>query len=805
MGMIESRAHGRSVRVSSGSDSEGGRTGDAGQPVEALRAAEAALLRSESQFRELWERSPEIAAVIIAGRLEYANAAFARSVGAASAEALRGRRALDIVQPEDRPVAEARLRAVEESQTPSAPRELRCVRDDGTDFWVETRALPMTFEGRPAVVVIGRDVTARRRNEELLRAAEEGFRLTFDHAPIGMAMTGLDGRWIKVNRALCAMLGYTADELLALTFLDITHPDDREADLALATELIRGERASYQHEKRYLRKDGATVDVHLHVTLAHGDDGAPRHFIAHMIDTTAQRQAERALREVDARSRTIARQVPVGIVEVAADGAIRYVNERWSQLTGYSGERAVGQPWHLAVHPDDRERVESGWSAAAAEGREFALEHRYRAADGRTVWVYGTAVAVRDEAGRTTGYMGTVLDVSERKQAQAQLLFNDRMASVGTLASGVAHEINNPLAYVTANLDLIVEEVRALAVSLPPDRVREIEELAGEARQGAEKVRRIVRALKTFARADEEQRLRLDVHSVLDLSISMVSTELRRRARVVRDYQWVPAVEADEARLGQVFINLLLNAAQAVPDGMSDRNTIRVVTRTNPAGRVFIEVHDSGVGIAPEHIAQIFDPFFTTRPVGRGIGLGLSICHGIVTALGGEITVASEPGMGATFIVSLPGVPVEVVPEALPPQVVEARKRDGRILVVDDDPMVGTTLRRVLEREHEVFVVESAREALTLIGAGQRYDVILCDVMMPQMTGIELHAELGLIAVDQQERMIFVTGGTFTPKARAFFDRAPNALIEKPFNLRNLRAVVREQLQLLRAGAGLDP
>jgi PAS domain S-box-containing protein len=496
--------------------------------------------------------------------------------------------------------------------------------------------------------------------------------------------------------------------------------------------------------------------------------------------------------------------MPVGIYEADSAGRYTFVNERWCQLTGYASEQVLGRPWDVIVHADDRERVREEWHASAQQGHEFGMEYRYRAADGRVLWIHGTAVVMRDEGGEAVGYLGTALDVTERKQAQAQLLFNDRMASVGTLASGVAHEINNPLAYVTANLDLIVEEVRALAPMLPSDRVREIEELATEGRQGAEKVRRIVRALKTFARDDEEQRVRLDVHSVLDLSINMVTTELKRRARVVRDYQWVPAVEADEARLGQVFINLLLNAAQAMPEGMSDRNTIRVVTRTNPAGRVFIEVHDSGVGIAPEHRDQIFDPFFTTRPVGRGIGLGLSICHGIVTALGGDITVASEPGHGATFTVSLPGVPVEVIPSSAQRPSGEVRKREGRILVVDDDPMVGTTLRRVLERDHEVTVVESGREALTLIGAGQRYDVILCDVMMPQMTGIELHAELGRLAVDQQERMIFVTGGTFTPKARAFFDKAPNALIEKPFNLRNLRAVVREQLQLLRAGAGLD-
>lgn len=639
---------------------------------------------------------------------------------------------------------------------------------------------------------------------ELLRAAEERFRLAFDHAPIGMALTSAEGRWIQVNRSLSELLGYSAEEMRAMSFKDVSHPDDLAADLALHERLLRGEIDRYELSKRFIRKGGEVLETVVHASMVPDEHGVPRQIIRQVMDVTAQRRAERASRESDRRMRTLARQVPVGILETDLAGSCTFVNERWCQLTGYSAADVVGKPWDLVLHPDDRERVVAEWFLCEQQGREFGMEYRYRLAGGRTLWVHCGAVAMRDEGGELVGYLSTALDITERKQAQAQLLFNDRMASVGTLASGVAHEINNPLAYLTANLDLIVEEVRSLAGTLPADRVREIEELASEGRLGAEKVRRIVRALKTFARADEEQRVRLDVHSVLDLSINMVSTELRRRARVVRDYQWVPAVEADEARLGQVFINLLLNAAQSMTEGAIERNTIRVVTRTNPAGRVFIEVHDTGVGIAPEHREQIFDPFFTTRPVGRGVGLGLSICHGIVTALGGEISVTSEPGQGTTFTVSLPGVPVEVSASTLPRPAAEARKREGRILVVDDDPMVGTTLRRVLERDHEVIVVESGREALTLIGAGQRYDVILCDVMMPQMTGIELHAELGRLAGDQQERMIFVTGGTFTPKARAFFDKAPNALIEKPFNLRNLRAVVREQLQLLRAGAGLD-
>jgi len=643
-----------------------------------------------------------------------------------------------------------------------------------------------------------------RPQDERLREVEERFRLAFDHAPIGMALTSDEGRWLQVNRAFSELLGYSPEEMRTMAISDVCPPDELMRDLALHDQLLRGEIASYELPRRYIRKGGEVIEAVVYASMVPDERGAPRQIIRQVMDVTAQRRAERASRESDRRMRTLARQVPVGILEADLAGSITYVNERWCQITGYSAAEVIGRRWGFVVHPDDRERAIAEWMLCERQGREFGLEYRYRAADGRTLWVYCSAVAMRDEGGEIVGYLSTALDITERKQAQAQLVFNDRMASVGTLAAGIAHEINNPLAYLSANLDLILEEVRALAGMLPADRVRELEELASEGRVGAEKVRRIVRALKTFARADEEQRVRLDVHSVLDLSINMVATELRRRARVVRDYQWVPAVEADEARLGQVFINLLLNAAQAMPEGASERNTIRVVTRTNHAGRVFIEVHDSGVGISPEHREQIFDPFFTTRPVGSGVGLGLSICHGIVTALGGEISVASEPGHGTTFTVSLPGVPVEVSPSALPRPAAEARKREGRILVVDDDPMVGTTLRRVLERDHEVVVVESAREALTLIGAGQRYDVILCDVMMPQMTGIELHAELGRIAGDQQERMIFVTGGTFTPKARAFFEKAPNALIEKPFNLRNLRAVVREQLQLLRSGAGLD-
>jgi CheY-like chemotaxis protein len=206
-----------------------------------------------------------------------------------------------------------------------------------------------------------------------------------------------------------------------------------------------------------------------------------------------------------------------------------------------------------------------------------------------------------------------------------------------------------------------------------------------------------------------------------------------------------------------------------------------------------VEVRDTGRGISRADLGRIFEPFFTTKPVGVGTGLGLSVCHGIVTSLGGEITVESTVGQGAAFRVALPpagaGDPQATV--AAPEPERTAAVPGARVLVVDDDPLVGAAVRRALARDHHVTVVESGGAALARIREGARYDVILCDLMMPVMTGIELHAQLTELDERQAERMVFATGGAFTPAARAFLDRVSHACMEKPFELRELRALVR--------------
>jgi two-component system cell cycle sensor histidine kinase/response regulator CckA len=448
---------------------------------------------------------------------------------------------------------------------------------------------------------------------------------------------------------------------------------------------------------------------------------------------------------------------------------------RWKEITA---------PEWLVPDAEAQERI---WTEGSIPMREKA----YLRTDGTRVPVMVAGARLPDGL-----VIGFVVDITERKGLESRLLSSerDRMASVGRLAAGVAHEINNPLTYVMSNLDLIAEEIRNLSGASPTSPMRELGEMVNEARHGAERVRKIVREMKTFSRAEEERRGPLDVRSVLELSIDMAFTEIKHRARVVKDFGEVPLVEADEARLGQVFINLLVNAAQAIPEGQVDKNEIRIITKTDASGRALIEVRDTGCGIPSEMLSHIFDPFFTTKGIGEGTGLGLSICHNIVKGLAGEIVAESGPGRGSTFRVVLPTMSLEPEDRQTEKKPAASRPpvgRPGQVLVVDDDPMIGATLRRVLAKEHDVTVVTDGRQALDLLVGGRCFDVILCDVMMPNVTGMDLYAELSRALPGIVDRIVFTTGGAFTPAGRSFLDSIPNQRLEKPFALQNLRALVR--------------
>ncbi|MBX3201757.1 MAG: response regulator [Labilithrix sp.] len=401
-----------------------------------------------------------------------------------------------------------------------------------------------------------------------------------------------------------------------------------------------------------------------------------------------------------------------------------------------------------------------------------------------------TARRTREEAERVLAESEAV-----KRALQSRLAIADRMASLGTLAAGLAHEINNPLAAVMGNLEYLTREIGALKASGHATALAGLDEPLVDARCAAERIREVVRDLKLFTRSDDERCKRVDVRRVLDSTLQMAFAEVRHRARLVKDYQTVPAAYGNDARLGQVFLNLVVNAARAIPEGDVENNVIRITTRTGDHGGAVIEVEDSGPGIAAEHLTRVFEPFFSTDDLGTGSGLGLSICQRIVHDMGGEIVVESDLGKGALFRVTLPRAPSEVAAPAAAAEVRAAAPRSGRILIVDDEPMILGAIVRSLGGAHDVTTLESAREALTRIEAGERYDVIVCDLMMPQMTGMDLHAELEARTPEMAERMVFMTGGVFTSRARTFLDTIPNQRLEKPFDTMHFRAMISDRLR----------
>jgi CheY-like chemotaxis protein/two-component sensor histidine kinase len=330
---------------------------------------------------------------------------------------------------------------------------------------------------------------------------------------------------------------------------------------------------------------------------------------------------------------------------------------------------------------------------------------------------------------------------------------------------------------------LLTERIRALAAPLR------------DAHEAAERVRLIARDLKVFSRSeDADSRGPVDIHSVLESAIRMASNEVRHRARLTRDYAEVAAVNGNESRLGQVFLNLIVNAAQAIPEGNAGNNEIRITTRMEASGRVAIEFHDTGAGIPADVMSHVFDAFFTTKAAAIGTGLGLAICRRIVTDHGGEISVKSRVGSGTVFRIVLNAATQQVSAPAAPPRDI-VTERAGRVLVIDDEQMLCSAIERILGADHHVTTVTSATDALSRLRGGEGFDLILCDLMMPEMTGMDLYDELKRSAPEQAEKFIFMSGGAFTDNARAFLARSGNEVIDKPFKGAGLRQVVHRFLQ----------
>ncbi len=495
------------------------------------------------------------------------------------------------------------------------------------------------------------------------------------------------------------------------------------------------------------------------------------------------------------------RAMTEGVVVQDEGGAITFANPASETLLGLTADQMAG-----------RTSADPSWRAIHEDGSPFpGHEHPAMVSlrtgepcvntvmgvhlpNGELRWIGINSLALRPD-GAVRGVLSTFRDVSVEKAAREsaeRLARQERLVTVGTLAAGVGHEINNPLTFVLANVDFVLEELRSIGGGSPSGRLQEIVGMLSDAREGAERVRKIVRGLRAFGR-EEASGGATEVERAIDMSINMASHELRHKATVVKMLVPTPLVLADESRLSQVLVNLLANAGQAFETGDLDRNRIIVASSVEPDGRVCISISDNGPGIPPAVRARVFDPFFTTKPPGVGTGLGLSISQSIVTAVGGELQLESIVGKGTTFRVLLRPTRTSLLPDDFdvlraPPGV------RGRVLVVDDELALLASTRRVLEREHDVVALSDPREALSLLEGGAEFDAIFCDLMMPYLNGKTLYEAATQARPELAERFVFVTGGTNDASIGEFMARISNPRLEKPFSIDALRALARRMV-----------
>ncbi len=510
--------------------------------------------------------------------------------------------------------------------------------------------------------------------------------------------------------------------------------------------------------------------------------------------TSELRGTQEALESSERRFRDLIEAAPDWVI-IFHDWRIVYANRAVVEMAdAVSSEELVGTSFETLVHPADlpdvRERVED----VLRSGKPHPpVESRLLRADGSSLPVEVISMATEWEGRPAVLWIGR--QTAPRREAQAELRQADRLSAIGTLAAGVAHEINNPLAYVLLNLQYLVRELPKL--NLVPERLDALVDRLNEAQHGAARVRSIVRDLRDFSSPGQTVMGAVDLRRALAAAINVSRAQVDDSVQLVASYAEVPPVRGDAARLEQVFLNLIVNAAHAFDSGSSGRREVRLKLFSAAAHQVGVEVRDNGVGIPAELLDRVFDPFFTTKPAGLGTGLGLPICHSIVNAHGGAITVESKVGKGTTFRVTLPVFqePIPVPSVTPPPMPTGEGQAWARVLVVDDELPVAAMLSRLLADEFDVRLATSGREALDLLLRDRTFDVVLCDLLMPGMGGMDLYRELAQRVPGYEERLIFMTGGAFTSRAAEFLESMPQPRLEKPFDLEQVRRVVRRLAQ----------
>jgi len=594
-----------------------------------------------------------------------------------------------------------------------------------------------------------------------------GFRDLLEHAGDALLALDADGRIIRHNAAASELFGRSGDSLLGTALRSLIARADRDS---LAAHLRDTNRAPHRLDLHVKHRDNSPRIAAVVVTHVSAKDIGEGVAVICARDVTAERQATTDLTRSESRYRHLFETASDAIMTFDSLGRFTTVNGAAEQISGYTHQDLIGRFFGplLAIEALPRALIEFRRALSGAAG-QFETTMVHKSGERRHLTVNYACPE------RSHEVICMIRDATSEKHLQQQLIQAEKMAAIGQLVSGVAHELNNPLASISAFAQLIL-----LEESRPDDHRHSAEVICSEAHRAA----RIVHNLLTFARQHKVEKVSVDINVVIQDTLELRASELQLHGIEVDcdlDQQTPPLTMVDIHQLQQVLFNLITNAEQAMTTLSHARHRLVLRTRTL-ADIVRIEIEDTGPGIAPEAMHQIFNPFFTTKPTGMGTGLGLSISLGIVGEHGGRIW-AENIGGGARFSVELPRIECDVRPSlTVAPAKLAPRPEALRILVADDEETLRVALTRFLaSKGHAVVAVGSGSEAIWRAEGDEAFDVVLLDLHMPDVSGREVFARWQRDYRPLSERVVFITGDIVSPDMQSFLRGSGRPYIAKPF------------------------
>jgi len=641
------------------------------------------------------------------------------------------------------------------------------------------------------VLLSGEDITERKQMEEKLQQSEGKLRQMFASITDGLAVTDLNGVINDVNARLVEMHGFDSrDEILGKYASELLASFDRDRAM-LHMQKILEEGFARSSEFTLLRADGSIFLGELSMGLLKDASGNPIGSITIGRDITERKWMEEALQESEERYLTLVSlgaEVGEAVIMLQdteqGEGVQSFVNDAWTRITGYSKEELLGMSFFDLVHPKHRQAsIERHQRKMRGVAIPVLFEMSIIRKDGLEIPIELTSAYTTYKGEQ--GNVCYIRDITERKQAeerenqlQQELYLASRLATVGEMSSGIAHEINNPLTGVMGFSQLLMKKDIS-------DDIRKDVDIIYE---GAKRIASITERMLTFAHQHKPERTLVNINDIIETTLAMrtyemESSNIKVTTKLSTD---IPLTFADAGQLQQVFLNIVLNAEMEMKLAHGKGNLSVRTERIDNTIRVSFK--DDGPGIPKKNLDRLFDPFFTTRDPDKGTGLGLSICYTIVNQHGGKIYARSKLGKGATFFVELPIVTqAEQLKMAETATEVSKTLPRARILVVDDEPIVQEFLTEMLGGEgHEVEIIENGDDALERLKS-EDYDVILLDIKLPGMSGIELYEYMQNNLKSSAKKVVFITGDVMGQETMDFLSRTTAPYIPKPFDTEQLK------------------